>query len=270
MHTHARARAHTCMPACTYAGHAGMQAWVGRRVGPHGGGGAAGGSHRLRKAATCCSTTRSITRCSACAWERKRGWRWVRRARRASCRQWGCRQWGCRQWGSAHAHTHLVLQDRFELHLEDKVQLARARLAAVGEAPARAQVAEQVGVGRDRGHAARRLQCDAARVRLGEGEEAERERRVEASWSVARADARGRAKRKELRVPLHVGHHSIDLLARVGHTLLALQGVQSGREELAVRSSWHASTRVARPPQHAAWEAPPADDCFWEYVRCGQ
>ena len=152
------------------------------------------------------------------------------------------------------------------------MQLARARLAAVGEAPARAQVAEQVGVGRDRGHAARRLQCDAARVRLGEGEEAERERRVEASWSVARADARGRAKRKELRVPLHVGHHSIDLLARVGHTLLALQGVQSGREELAVRSSWHASTRVARPPQHAAWEAPPADDFFgsWEFVRCGQ
>ena len=185
----------------------------------------------------------------------------ARRARRWGC-QWGCRQWGCRQWGSAHAHTHLVLQDRFELHLEDKVQLARARLAAVGEAPARAQVAEQVGVGRDRGHAARRLQCDAARVRLGEGEEAERERRVEASWSVARADARGRAKRKELRVPLHVGHHSIDLLARVGHTLLALQGVQSGREELAVRSSWHASTRVARPPQHAAWEAPPADDFF--------
>ena len=107
----------------------------------------------------------------------------ARRARRISSRQWGCRQ------GAAHAHTHLVLQDRFELHLEDKVQLARARLAAVGQAPARAQVAEQVGVGRDRGHAARRLQGDAARVRLGEGEEAERERRVEASWSVARADA---------------------------------------------------------------------------------
>ena len=106
--------------------------------------------------------------------------------------------------GATHAHTHLVLQDRFELHLEDEVQLARARLAAVGEAPARAQVAEERGVGRDRGHATGRLQRDAARVRLGEGEEAERERRVEAGWSVARADARGRAKRKELRVPLHV------------------------------------------------------------------
>ena len=102
------------------------------------------------------------------------------------------------------------------------MQLARARLATIGQAPPRAQVAEQVGVGRDRGHAASRLEGDEARVRLAEGEEAERERRVEASWSVARADARGRAKRKELRVPLHVGHHSVDLLARVGHALLAL------------------------------------------------
>jgi hypothetical protein len=110
MHTHARARAHTCMPACTYAGHAGMQAWVGRRVGPHGGGGAAGGSHRLRKAATCCSTTRSITRCSACAWERKRGWRWVRRETRRGAPGGGAASGaaasGAAASGALHTLTH--------------------------------------------------------------------------------------------------------------------------------------------------------------------